>query len=241
MCKRAGLLIGWDDGSYRALVARANCDSWGCPECTVRMSERWSFRAALGAQAVLARGERLDFVTITSHEKLPDFAATERVWRDAWSTLYAAIKRQRENFQYMIVPERHKSGRMHVHALWNAGVTQRWLKNNARKRGLGYECKIIHVTAERHSQQYILKYLGKSLGVDCPLHFRRIRVSRGWATIPEPDSPLNGLRWEYVGSNGALQTVYDECAAKHITLIDAATGEIFDDVDLGTIIASTAM
>jgi hypothetical protein len=126
---------------------------------------------------------------------------------------------------------------MHVHALWNAGVSQKWLKDNARKRGLGYQCKVIHITSGGRAQQYVTKYLGKSLGDDVPTRFRRVRVSNHWADIPQPATEYDGLRWEYVGTNGALQTVYDECQAKHISLIDIRTGEKFDDIDLGTIVS----
>lgn len=236
MCKRAGLLIGWDDISKRALVTWAHCDSWSCDECRKRMAERWALRASMGASEIMARGEVLDFVTITSHEKLPDFASTEKIWRSAWEALYHALKRQKVNLQYMIVPEKHQSGRMHVHALWNAGVSQRWLKNNARKRGLGYQCKVIHITSGGCAQKYVVKYVGKDLGADVPAHFRRVRVSQGWADIPDPVSNTCGLRWEFVGTNGALSIVYAECEEKHIQLIDLETGAYFDDVDLGTIV-----
>jgi len=199
------------------------------------MAEKWALRAEIGSRAILARGEALDFVTITSHEKLPDFEATERVWRIAWLKLYKALKRKKNTLEYMIVPERHKNGRMHVHALWNAGVSQKWLKDNARQRGLGYQCKIIHVVNERYAQKYIVKYVGKDIGAISIPHFRRVRVSGGWADVPAPENAYSALKWEYIGTNGALQTVYEECQAKNITLIDVATGEIFDDVDLGTI------
>jgi len=236
MCNRAGILIGWQNGVKRVLVTRANCDSWACEDCSKRMGEQWGFRAYLGSQQIIRRGEPLDFVTITSHEKLRDFAATEKVWRSAWAALYSALKRKTVNLEYMIVPEKHKDGRMHVHALWNAGVTQKWLKDNARKRGLGYQCKIIHITDSGYAQKYITKYIGKDLGTDVPPKFRRVRVSNNWADIPLPATQYNDVRWEYVGTNGALQTVYDECQAKHLTMIDLKTGQIFDDIDLGTIV-----
>lgn len=237
MCAKAGLLFGWDDAAKRVLVSRANCDSWVCEDCRQRMAERWGLRAAIGSKRITDAGGCLDFVTITSHEKLQDFASTEKVWRSAWSTLYAALKRRKPNVQYMIVPERHKDGRMHVHALWDAGVSQKWLKDNARKRGLGYQCKVIHVSSEGHAQKYITKYVGKDLGADAPAHFRRVRVSANWANIPAPDTDHNGLQWEYIGTNGALQTVYEQCAERGISIIDAVTGELFDDVDLGTIVS----
>lgn len=237
MCKKAGLLIGWDDKAKNAFVVGATCDSWKCGECAARMAENWALRAEIGTRALLAKGDKVDFITITSHEKLLDFDATERVWRDAWGKLYNALKRQKNDLCYMLVPERHKNGRLHVHGIWNAGVTQRWLKNNARQRGLGYQCKVISITHSGYAQKYIVKYIGKSLNSGAPAHFRRVRVSNNWGDVPKPDTPFNGLRWEYVGTNGALQIVYEECAAKHITLIDGVTGEIFDDVDLGTIVA----
>jgi hypothetical protein len=236
VCKRAGLLIGWDDGSKRALVTWANCDSWRCKECANRMTSKWSMRAEMGCRKMIAQGDTLDFVTITSHEKIKTFEATEKVWRNAWAKLYNALKRQKPALEYMIIPEKHEDGRMHVHALWNAGVSKRWLKDNARKRGLGYQAEIKHVSSSGSAAKYVTKYVGKNLGVDVPNHFRRVRVSQNWAEIPKPDNALVGLRWEHIGTNGALQVVYEECQTKNITLIDLESGQIFDDVDLGTTI-----
>ena len=166
-----GLLVGWDDKAARAFVARADCDSWNCEECAARMASRWRLRAEMGTRALLGAGYRVDFVTITSHERLKDFAATEAVWRNAWSKLYAALKRNQPSLEYMIVPEKHKDGRMHVHAVWNAGVSQKWLKDNARKRGLGYQAKVIKIQDAAPAVRYITKYIGKDLGENVPAHF----------------------------------------------------------------------
>jgi len=239
MCVRAGLLMGFDDANKRVVVCQANCDEWVCSECAARMAGQWALRAEMGTRVLQKQGDRVDFVTITSHEKLKTFAQTERVWRSAWSTLYAALKRKKPTLEYMIVPEKHVDGRMHIHCIWNAGVSQKWLKDNARKRGLGYQCKVIHITAERSPAKYIAKYIGKSLDSDCPSHFRRVRISNNWTDLPEPTTNAMGLRWEYVGSNGALQIVYDECQSKHITMIDQKTGEKFDDIDLSKIVCLT--
>lgn len=236
MCERAGLLIGWDEPAKRALVTRANCDSWKCVECSARMSARWILRAQMGVRSMIYYGETVDFVTITSHEKLKNFAQTEYVWRRAWGALYAALKRHSPDLEYMIVPEKHKDGRMHVHALWNAHVSKKWLIDGARKRGLGYKASVSHVVSELAATRYVTKYIGKSLGDDVPRHFRRVRVSSGWIDIPKPNTALSALRWEYVGTNGALWSVYQEVLEKDFDLIDLATGEYFDDVDLGTIV-----
>jgi len=235
VCRKAGLLIGWQDGSKRALVAWANCDSWSCTDCAKRMVEYWSLRAGIGVHQILRRGEPLDFVTLTSHEVLKNFAQTENVWRKAWSPLYNAIKRKNIALEYMIIPEKHKDGRMHVHALWNAGVSKKWLKDNARARGFGYQAKRKPVVDATSAVRYVGKYVGKSLGEQVPKKFRRVRVSQGWPEIPMPVTPLVGLRWEYISGNGTLAVVMAECQAKHIDLIDLRTGEMYDAEDLGTI------
>lgn len=239
MCKNAGLLIGWDDVSRRVLVTRADCDSWKCAECSKRMAEKWVLRAEIGVRGYIGAGQHVDFITITSHEKLTSFAATEAVWRKAWPVLYAALKRRSTDLQYFIVPEKHKDGRMHVHALWNANVSQKWLKDNARRRGLGYQAKCKPVTSAHSAVSYVGKYIGKSLGGDVPKRFRRVRVSSGWPEIPLPVTPLVALRWEYVNGNGALAVVMAECQARHINMIDLRTGEFYDAEDLGTIAEAT--
>jgi hypothetical protein len=241
MCENAGLLIGWDTVEKRVLVTRANCDRWNCPECAERMAARWVLRAEIGVRQYIGAGLHVDFITVTSHEKLPDFASTERVWREAWPVLYAALKRRSTKLEYFVVPEKHKDGRMHVHALWTADVSQKWLKDNARKRGLGYQAKRRGVEDARRAVAYVGKYIGKSLGTDVPAHFRRVRVSHGWPEIPLPTTPLVGLRWEYISGNGALAVVMAECQAKHIAMIDLQTGEFFDAPDLGTEAASFAI
>lgn len=234
MCERAGLLFGWDDVARRALVTRANCDSWKCPECAERLSARWVLRAEIGIRQYIGAGLHVDFITVTSHEKLPSFEATEAVWRKAWPVLYAALKRRAIKLEYFIVPEKHKDGRMHVHALWTADVTQKWLKDNARRRGLGYQAVVKRDMPTHALTSYITKYIGKSLGKDVPKHFRRVRVSSGWPDIPQPVTPLVGLRWEYINSNGALSAVYHEARIKGYDIVDLKTGEFFDDIDLGT-------
>lgn len=237
MCERAGILVGWDRGAKRAMATRANCEQWSCPECAALLRERWVLRAQMGARQFLAAGQKVDFVTITGHEKLKDFNATHRVWREAWPVLYSAIKRKNLALQYMIIPEKHADGRMHVHALWTAGVSERWLKDNARKRGLGFMQEVDHVKSVIAAVRYVTKYIGKDLGKEVPKGFHRVRVSNSWPQIPKPNTALNGLQWEYISGNGALIAVYRECQAKGIDLIDIETGAFFDDVDLGTIAA----
>lgn len=227
VCKRAGMLIGWDEASRRAYFATGQCDSWHCPECAERMHEAWRMRAGLGAARMLAKGEACDFVTITCHENLHTWEATERVWRSAWPRLYAALKRQHRDLMYMLIPERHQDGRMHVHGIWNAGVSQRWLKNAARERGLGHQCKVIEMAERGWAERYITKYIAKSVDADYPEHFRRVRASQNWPKLPKPETGLT-LRWEYTTHEEVVFQWLRQCAEQHYTCIDQHTGEIFD-------------
>ncbi|HSS95432.1 MAG TPA: hypothetical protein VLK33_00300, partial [Terriglobales bacterium] len=104
---------------------------------------------------MLRNGESVDFVTITGHEKLLNFDQTVFVWRRAWPVLYNAVRRRKDDLKYLIVPEEHKDSRMHVHLIWNANVTKRWLKDNARRRGLGYQVEIRHVSDALQSVKYV--------------------------------------------------------------------------------------
>src|SRR3990170_7762908 len=81
MCKRAGLLVGWDYGAARALISHANCDTWECPECAQRMKQRWLVRAEMGARKIIHDYDFLDFVTLTSHEKNRTFESSYGVWQ----------------------------------------------------------------------------------------------------------------------------------------------------------------
>jgi len=129
-----------------------------------------------------------------------------------------------------------------MHAIWTFPVNTRWLKDVGRACGFGFMNQIGrrgHVDEAIGSVaevgQYVAKYLGKQLGDELPPRFRRVRTSANWAKLPIPD-PADKLEWCYVNSNGALQSAYERCAADNLTMIDIRTGEIFDDVNLGTII-----
>lgn len=221
-------MIGWNDALKYAVFVSANCDDWECKECANRKATHWRMRADKGAREILFDGETLDFVTITGHEKLADFAATERVWTLAWPALYAALKRQSAGLKYMLIPERHKSGRMHIHALWNAGVSKRWIKDNARKRGMGYQADVSHVLDAGSATKYVTKYIGKNLGTDVPDRFRRVRVSNNWPDLDRPNSEASVLRWEYTLSEQVALEWLRECQEKHYAALDQKTQAPFD-------------
>jgi len=236
MCKRGGLLVAYDTPARRALITDADCDSWNCPECAGRMAANWRQRARMGAYRIVEAKDTLDFITLTSHETLRTFSQSYWVWKRAWALLYASIKRKKQDFCYLLIPERHKDGTLHVHAIWNASVSERWLKTAARRRGLGYMVDVSQINNASFASSYVTKYISKSLAFNVPAHFRRVRASENWVKIPKPESVLSRLEWDYVGTNGALLSVYEECYRQKLSLVDVRTGELFEDEDLGTTI-----
>lgn len=230
MCKKAGFIVGFDMSQKRAVVARANCDSWSCEECAARMKEEWIYRAVLGAREILARGEMLDFCTITSHERLKNWEQTVFVFKKAWPALYASLKRHCCDLMYFVVPEQHKDGRLHVHALWNDGLTKKELKNAARARGLGHQCDVQHVTEPSHAVSYVTKYCAKSLGAADGKRVRRVRVTRNWPKAPSA-SKTNDLIWCYIADQVGFLCMYEYCDYFNIDLVNQKTGEPWDDGD----------
>lgn len=236
------MLIAYDKATRRALITDADCDSWKCPECRAKLAQGWTLRAEHGARVLQEAGVTLYFATITSHEKNKTFDACARAFPDAWGKLHKRLNRQADVREYLLVPERHKDGRMHVHAIWTFPVDTRWLKDNGRECGFGY---MNQVGGRGHKDQpidalsrvasYISKYLGKSLGDIVPPRFRRVRTSAGWAKVPAPEGELSGMEWQYIGGNGMLLEHYRRCHEEGYALIDVRTGEFFEDVDLGTI------
>lgn len=229
MCKKAGLVVAFD--AQKCLVAHATCDSFMCEECSKRMLDHWKLRAQIGARKILRDGGKLDFVTLTSHEKLKSFDATAHVWTHVWSMSYDAIKRKNADFAYLAIPERHADGRMHVHAIWNGNVNSRWLKDNIRKRGGGYECEAQNVYSMYDIVRYVTKYVTKQFNVEVPVHFRRIRVSQNWPDVPAPDTALSNLEWMHVKNQKQLERVYRECERISVRMIDVRTGDAFDESD----------
>lgn len=244
MCKRGGLLISYDYAAHRALVTDADCCSWKCPECSERLKDQWLLHSQHGATVLMERGIKLYFATITSHEENRTFAAGAKVFPDAWGKLHKRLNRTASTREYILTPERHKDGRLHMHAIWTFPVTTRWLKDNGRECGFGFMNQIgrrghedEEITTVRQVAEYVSKYLAKQLGDDAPARFRRVRTSKGWEKMPLPESETSGLTWQYIGGNGALLSAYEECERAHLTMIDIRTGEIFEDEDLGTIVA----
>lgn len=170
----------------QSMFFQPTCKKWSCPACGEVNARRWVARALVGVESFQAAGIRVDFVTLTSHEKL-SAAASFRVFPHAWDQLSKRYKRAiptADPGAYFAVPERHKSLKLHTHLIASGGLSKKWWKDNARECGLGYQSDVQEV-ATLGVGGYVSKYLGKTLAEKWPKNKRRVNTSRSWPALPD--------------------------------------------------------
>jgi hypothetical protein len=182
---RTPLLKAVNSTIRKAVYFHPRCKLWSCPVCSQINKELWTWRAFDGTKKLLKdNGGSVEFLTLTSHEKL-NAAASVDVWPDAWKKLYMRAKRRCPDMEYFAVPERHKSGRLHVHAIITAAMAKKWWKDAARACGMGYQADLQEVLQLGGVGSYVGKYLGKTLEYsNWKRGFRRVRTSQQWPKLP---------------------------------------------------------
>jgi hypothetical protein len=168
-----------------AELFQPTCKNWNCPACGEANRKRWVARALHGIGYFEFLSIPIWFATITSHEKL-SANASFRILPRAWDKLNQRYIRKvpgRER-AYLAVPERHKSGKLHAHLIMTGEITKKWLKDNARSCGLGYQCDLSEVNSLGVGG-YVSKYLVKTLDDNWPKNARRINTSRSWPDLPD--------------------------------------------------------
>lgn len=156
-----------------------NCGSWSCPYCAQNNARLWSWRITEAAAAQLQSGSAISFTTLTSHERL-NAAGSIAVFKKAWPQLRKRAQRAAGGGDYVQVPERHASGRLHVHMLDTFNLPRKWWATNSRECGLGYQVETEFARTAGGAARYAAKYLAKQFGTSWPRGFRRVRMSPGF-------------------------------------------------------------
>jgi len=193
-------LTGVDHFNEKAYLLRPPCKMWNCPSCAARNAKKWIARIIHHINHVDAENGWFMF-TLTAHENADNEYKSVLNLRNGWKKLY---NRMRDNFgisSYVKVWERHQDGRFHLHGLIdNAEIDRKWLKDNARECGMGYQVDFHEVDNAGQVAGYIAKYFMKSeqvtesISLDYPKGLRRIEVSRNWMKLPEIVAE-NELSW----------------------------------------------
>lgn len=188
-CPASGLplLQAVSEKLQRVIFFTPRCKRWNCPTCGPLNARLAAWRASEGCRAFFEAGHRLTFGTITSHPKLSVLGAWW-VLPDAWSKLRKRAVRASSSFEFYVVPEPHRSGKVHLHMLATGGLKKKWWKDNAAACGFGYQADAQEVVSVGGVTSYVSKYLTKTLEFsNVPKYTRRVRTSRGWPKLPEPE------------------------------------------------------
>ena len=171
--------------SKEAFLLRGSCGLWSCPECGARNGRRWLARIINHMNA--NKQQNWYFVTLTAHEKWRGKIPSRENLKNGWKKLYNRIRRRYGLISYVKVWEYHKDGSWHLHLLWNRKIGKRYLKDNARACGMGYQVHSVQSKNAGQAAGYCAKYLIKSFeNADQYVKgMRRIEVSRDWAELPE--------------------------------------------------------
>jgi hypothetical protein len=185
-----------------AIIFQTRCKRWDCPYCAQRNKALWVARAIHGSDELKEKGLPLSFVTVTSRGRITPQQSLIR-FQSAWPKLRKRAQYHGDGvFEYFLVPERQKNGKIHAHMIATTALAQRWWKDNAYTCGLGYmsDAQIVENTAK--TGVYVGKYISKAVAETCwPDNFRRVRLSRGWPDLPPPE-PLPGWVYDAVRSEG---------------------------------------
>lgn len=205
-----------------------NCGSWTCQHCSVVNTRRWSWIVASGAGTLLERGQQISFTTLTSHERLsPD--ASIRVFPSAWMKLSRRARYHAKAGQYVLVPERHESGVLHVHMLDTFNLGKRWWKDNGRECGLGYQADSGFAETAGGAYAYASKYLSKQWGIPWPRNFRRIRTSQKFPRQTD-DGEACQVAWSKVASEEDVLTLADRWELEGYQVKILSSSELADEL-----------
>jgi len=200
-------LFADDTTGKRRLIIKARCKMWNCPYCgKVNAHQHW-IRVLNGCNELSHKGQLLNFITITSHEKLSTTEQCLFVHRKGFQKLKERLRRKVENhsgnkLSYVVVPEFHKDKRLHWHGIINGDIRTRWLKDSARKCGYGYQCKSSRMDNAIQATNYVTKYLVKQLHLqDYPKKMHRITYSQSFPNKPAPDATYS---WEILDAKKSI-------------------------------------
>lgn len=204
---RRPYLLGVNQEVRKAVLFQPRCKSWNCPACADINKRLWAVKVYHGADVIAQNGNPINFLTITSHGKL-DADASIKVFPHAWGLLRQRAYRMTGGFDYVLIPERHQDGRLHVHALETASLGARWWKDNAAACGLGYMVDESVARSAAGAAYYAVKYLAKNLEYHgWPKGFRRVRTSRHWPELPDMPE-VQGWDWRKLeSSEGLVSTI----------------------------------
>lgn len=185
-------LHGVSEKEKFVILTRPNCKCWNCTSCASRNARRWIARIIEHVNHADTENGWFMF-TLTAHEKWRGDYLSVLNLRRSWKKLYNRMRYEFGVSQYCKVWEMHADKTFHLHGLIDAVIETRWLKDNARSCGLGYQVDIHKVDNAGQVAGYIAKYFLKAQEQldekrQYPRNLRRIEVSRSWTPFLKLDA-----------------------------------------------------
>lgn len=195
------VLIGAVVGSRERLLFQPPCKTWGCSYCARINQIVWRERIRQGIDYYIQSGLELwSFVTITMSRKTRGFHYSVSIWSKCWARLSARIRRAWPGIRYVLLPEQHRDGTLHTHAIMSAEIPNTWISKNSHSSGLGYMSQSKPMRSSASASFYVSKYIGKSLDAhEWPRYLRRIRTSQNWPELADDDNhEVIDAEWEFL-------------------------------------------
>jgi len=202
------IIMGVNTIEKKAVFFHPKCGQWSCPVCSEENKQYWVHQAARGSQILLSEGNWLQFLTLTGRGY---FTVNSSLYffKENWPKMRKRIEyitRKYEpltgtKFAYLLIPERHESGKLHCHAILSTPLMlERWYKTNAHQCGFGYMAHVTPIFDSGTAVAYATKYLTKNAGdEDWPKGFRRVRHSQNWEIAHQQQNEL--WDWQTISEN----------------------------------------
>lgn len=180
----------------------ASCGSWRCAKCAPVKRRQVVRRLRMGLPSPGAGRAR--FLTLTAAPLEAPGEAMARFSRRFEHLRRIHERETGERLAYFGVVELGARGRPHLHVVMRGGpfVHQSAWSMWATRAGFGRVVDIRAVDDGRlgaYVAKSLGRYLTKGLGGSWPSHFRRVRVSRGWAPGWVVYQPKERGLWVHVG------------------------------------------
>ena len=112
------VLKATDHNTGTIYLYQPDCHMWSCSHCAHHNKRAWAARIGQGVEQYRNSGvDGWRFVTITMSKKLKTRSQCLYVWPKSWAKLSARMRREYKGIKYVLLPELHKDGRVHVHAI----------------------------------------------------------------------------------------------------------------------------
>lgn len=169
----------------KMIALRGSCGLWSCSVCGARNGRQWLARILDGMRILPHRNWY--FITITAHEKARGAVKSLDNLRQGWKKLYNRMRRKYGVSDYIKVWEQHKDESFHLHVLIARKIGKRWLKDNSRQCGMGYQVDSSRSKNGGQVAGYVAKYLLKGYegANNFPKGLRRIEASRTFPKLPD--------------------------------------------------------